>query len=66
MPPLIRIDATLGNAGDGARAHAFLEPRQRDAEAFGDDRRVDLHFAIGKFDRLHAAPRAGLALDRAG
>jgi hypothetical protein len=58
MPALIRVDPALPEAGDASRAHPFLEPRQRDAEAFGDDRRVDLNGAIGKFDSLHATPRA--------
>ncbi len=66
MPAEIRIDPALGHACDLAGLHLLPENRHRDAEAFGDHGRVDLKIAVVKFDRFHAAPRAGPGLDRAG
>jgi len=60
MAAAIRIDPPLENAGDPAGSHFLLEPRQRDAKAFGDDRRIDLNDTIAEFDRFHAAPTASL------
>ena len=53
MPTAIRINAPLGQTRDLAGAHLSPEQRQRDAEALGDDGRIDPNGVILEFNRLH-------------
>src|SRR5258708_6910150 len=61
----VGMGPALEQARDLAGPHLLAEHGQGDAEALGDDGRVDLNIAVLEFDRLHAVP-AGLFLVRTG
>src|SRR5205823_3327509 len=53
MPAQIRVSPAFGEASDLAGLHLLAELRQRQAEAFGNHRCLDLNNAIADLNRFH-------------
>ena len=66
MTSAVRIDASLGKAGDFSRMHLLPQQRQRNTEALGDHGPVDLNGAVVKFKPVSCRSSRRVCLGLAG